>query len=111
MKETLAVIPGSVPNLINLPQGCKFAPRCPYVKEEICTSKTPDLREIASGHRARCYMRFPETAHHWAGVAKADWHFQGDEVLIDESSAQPPLEPPSTPYKEAGGLFRNPGRK
>ena len=111
MKETLAVIPGSVPNLINLPQGCKFAPRCPYVKEEICTSKTPDLREIAAGHRARCYMRFPETAQHWAGVAKADWHFQGDEVLIDESPAQPPPEPPSPLYKAAGGLFRNPGRK
>lgn len=83
MKDTLAVIPGSVPNLINLPQGCKFAPRCPYVKEEICTVQTPDLREVAPGHRARCYMRFPETAHHWAGVAKADWHFQGDEVLVE----------------------------
>lgn len=83
IKETLAVIPGSVPNLINLPQGCKFAPRCPYVKEEICTAKTPELREVEPGHRARCYMRFPETAHHWAGVEKADWEFRGDEVLVE----------------------------
>ncbi len=83
MKETLAVIPGSVPNLIHLPQGCKFAPRCPYVKEEICTANTPDLRDIALNHRARCYMRFPETAHHWAGVGKADWQFKGDEVLVE----------------------------
>lgn len=83
MRDTLAVIPGSVPNLVNLPTGCKFAPRCPYVKEEICTVQTPDLRDVAPGHRARCYMRFPETAHHWAGVAKADWHFQGDEVLVE----------------------------
>ena len=82
-KETLAVIPGSVPNLLHLPQGCKFAPRCPYVKEEICTVETPDLREIAPHHSARCYMHFPETAHHWAGVEKADWQFKGDEVLVE----------------------------
>lgn len=85
-KEALAVIPGSVPNLINLPPGCKFAPRCPYVKEEICTKATPDLREIEPRHQARCYMRFPETAHYWAGVKKADWQFEGDEVLVEETS-------------------------
>jgi len=85
-KETLAVIPGSVPNLINLPPGCKFAPRCPYVKEEICTKETPDLREVEAKHQARCYMRFPETAHYWAGVKKADWQFEGDEVLVEETS-------------------------
>jgi hypothetical protein len=28
-------------------------------------------------------MRFPETAHHWAGVEKADWEFRGDEVLVE----------------------------
>lgn len=83
MKETLAVIPGSVPNLIHLPQGCKFAPRCPYVKEEICTTNAPDLCQVAPNHSARCYMRFPETAHHWAGVEKADWQFKGDEVLVE----------------------------
>lgn len=110
IKDTLAVIPGSVPNLINLPQGCKFAPRCPYVKEAICTVKTPDLREISPGHQARCYMRFPETAHHWAGVAKADWQFQGDEVLVDDSPAQPPTEPPSSVYEKAGLAFREPTR-
>jgi oligopeptide/dipeptide ABC transporter ATP-binding protein len=82
-KETLAVIPGSVPNLISLPPGCKFAPRCPYVKEEICTAETPDLREVEPGHRVRCYMRFPETEHLWAGVKPATWHFEGDEVFVE----------------------------
>ncbi len=88
MKETLAVIPGSVPNLLHLPTGCKFAPRCPYVKEEICIKETPELREVMPGHQARCYMRFPETAHHWAGVEKADWKFQGDEVLVSDEAFQ-----------------------
>ncbi|MBX3013242.1 MAG: ABC transporter ATP-binding protein [Caldilineaceae bacterium] len=85
MKETLAVIPGSVPNLINLPPGCKFAPRCPYVKEAICTVQTPELREVTPGHQARCFMRFPETAHYWAGTEKADWQFEGDEVLVSSN--------------------------
>lgn len=86
MKETLAVIPGSVPNLINLPPGCKFAPRCPYVIEAVCTAATPELKEVEAGHRARCYMRFPETAHHWAGVKQTDWHFEGDEVFVENAT-------------------------
>lgn len=81
VRDTLAVIPGSVPNLINLPPGCKFAPRCPYAKE-MCTQAVPTLQEVEPGHKVRCYMRFPETAEHWAGVGKADWHFFGDEVMV-----------------------------
>ena len=86
MKETLAVIPGSVPNLIHLPPGCKFAPRCPYVKAEICTKETPDLREVEPGHQVRCYMRLPETAHYWAGVERTDWRFMGEEVFVETAS-------------------------
>jgi len=41
-KEALKNIPGSVPNLINPPSGCRFHPRCPYAKE-ICSKKEPDL--------------------------------------------------------------------
>jgi peptide/nickel transport system ATP-binding protein len=85
-KETLAVIPGSVPNLISLPQGCKFAPRCPYSKE-LCTGETPALVEVEPGHSVRCYMRHPDTRHHWAGVKRTDWRFTGDEVFV---------EPPAT---------------
>ena len=39
--------------------------------------------EVEAKHQARCYMRFPETAHYWAGVEKADWKFKGDEVLVE----------------------------
>ncbi len=45
VRDALAVIPGSVPDLINLPPGCKFSPRCPYVKE-ICTQQDPPLVQI-----------------------------------------------------------------
>lgn len=81
VRATLAVIPGSVPNLVNLPPGCKFAPRCPYVKD-ICVQREPELVEVEPGHKVRCLMRQAETKAEWAGVGKADWHFVGDEVLI-----------------------------
>jgi peptide/nickel transport system ATP-binding protein len=87
-KETLAVIPGSVPNLISLPAGCKFSPRCPYVKEEVCTAETPDLREVEPGHQVRCYMRFPETQHLWAGVKQATWQFEGDEIFVEPTATE-----------------------
>jgi peptide/nickel transport system ATP-binding protein len=81
VRESLAVIPGSVPNLINLPSGCKFHPRCPYAKE-YCTERVPELLEVKPGHRVRCFMRHPETAHMWAGVQKATWHFEGTEERV-----------------------------
>jgi len=59
VKEKLEVIPGSVPNLIDLPEGCKFAPRCQARKEndlEICTEQEPDLIEVGSGHTVRCWL-------------------------------------------------------
>ncbi|MBO9368308.1 MAG: ABC transporter ATP-binding protein [Chloroflexi bacterium] len=58
-KERLAVIPGSVPNLINLPPGCRFAPRCQArVKYglKICEQEMPALQEITPGHRVRCWL-------------------------------------------------------
>jgi peptide/nickel transport system ATP-binding protein len=59
MSERLDVIPGSVPNLVNLPPGCRFAPRCRAREEynlEICTRIEPSLEEIETGHDARCWL-------------------------------------------------------
>ncbi len=59
VRERLEVIPGSVPNLINLPSGCRFAPRCKARMQynlSICTDKRPDLIEVAKGHRVRCWL-------------------------------------------------------
>ncbi len=93
VQENLAVIPGSVPNLIDLPPGCKFAARCPYAKD-LCVEIEPQLVEIEPGHRARCLMRDPATSHHWAGVERTDWRFEGDEVFVEAESTEgaSPLE-------------------
>lgn len=59
IKDRLEVIPGNVPNLINLPAGCKFAPRCRARVEHnltICTDKEPDLIEAQVNHTVRCWL-------------------------------------------------------
>ena len=51
--ESLNTIPGVVPNLLHLPSGCSFSPRCDCC-EESCRCKHPDLREIRPGHLSCC---------------------------------------------------------
>ncbi len=51
----LTAIPGLVPNLLELPVGCKFAPRCSKAVGE-CWPTEPELREIRPGHWARCIL-------------------------------------------------------
>lgn len=55
----LVAIPGSVPNLVDLPAGCKFAPRCLArieQKLEICTQEEPNLIEVSPNHKVRCWL-------------------------------------------------------
>jgi oligopeptide/dipeptide ABC transporter ATP-binding protein len=59
IKDKLDVIPGTVPNLVNLPPGCRFAPRCQSrIKYAltICTEVKPELEEVKPGHFVRCYL-------------------------------------------------------
>ncbi len=53
--EKLETIPGSVPNLIDPPTGCRFHPRCP-IKEEICEKEKPILREIRTDRYVSCHL-------------------------------------------------------
>ena len=50
----LAEIPGIVPSLQNLPQGCVFAPRCTYATDR-CRAEFPPLEEKRSGHWVACW--------------------------------------------------------
>ena len=57
--DTLETIPGVVPALIDLPKGCRFAARCAARIEHdlaICTEQGPELEEVASGHKVRCWL-------------------------------------------------------
>ncbi len=58
-KDMLASIPGNVPNLIDLPPGCRFAPRCQARIDnglEICLEENPKLLPAAPRHTARCWL-------------------------------------------------------
>jgi oligopeptide/dipeptide ABC transporter ATP-binding protein len=54
INEPLKVIPGQVPNLTRIPQGCPFHPRCSYAREE-CRTERPRLKEV-SGHKVACVL-------------------------------------------------------
>ena len=67
IKERLEVIPGTVPNLVNLPAGCRFAPRCKARIDhqlQICTEVEPDLIPNAAGHLVRCWLYQDHDGHH-----------------------------------------------
>jgi len=61
-KSTLISIPGSPPDLIQLPTGCKFHPRCPLADERT-RREEPELTEVESGHHVACW--------HWSHAREA----------------------------------------
>ncbi len=71
LKERLDVIPGTVPNLINQPDCCRFAPRCQAriaYQLAICTEKEPDLIEALPNHTVRCWL-YQDDVNHRAPLA------------------------------------------
>lgn len=65
--EELSSIPGSPPDLIHLPSGCKFHPRCPFATDQ-CIQQEPELQVVGDQHAAAC------------------WHWQAVEQEIERSS-------------------------
>lgn len=53
-KYELISIPGYPPDLLNPPQGCRFADRCPFA-EPRCKDEEPEARELSLGHRVACH--------------------------------------------------------
>ena len=51
----LKPIRGMSPSLIDLPNGCRFHPRCDHA-EEICKNRHPEMGEIENGHYVRCFL-------------------------------------------------------
>jgi len=59
-KERLVPIDGQPPNLISLPPGCSFVPRCSY-RMEICSKERPELRSVADRHFTACWANIGES--------------------------------------------------
>lgn len=58
-REKIGEIPikGEVTSPIDLPKGCRFRPRCLYVKD-ICKKKEPELIEVSKNHYVACHLYF-----------------------------------------------------
>ena len=54
-RDRLDYIPGMVPNMFELPEGCYFVPRCKYC-QEICRHEKPQMQEVGPGHMAACHF-------------------------------------------------------
>ena len=58
----LDAIPGAVPHPLDLPKGCKFAPRCKYCQQR-CLEEEPELTEVVPGQQVRCFYARKEERH------------------------------------------------
>ena len=63
----LDAIPGAVPHPLDLPKGCKFAPRCKYCTEK-CKEEEPALVEVMPGQQVRCF--YPRKEERYANLNK-----------------------------------------
>ena len=64
-QERLRPIAGAPPSLINVPGGCAFHPRCPYVDKvpgSACSTVIPQLERAQTGHTVRCHIPSKERA-------------------------------------------------
>ena len=59
--QRLVPIAGAPPDLLDLPDGCPFLPRCRYAVS-VCARENPGLRVITRGHRVACWVDVPEHA-------------------------------------------------
>ena len=73
-RTDLAVIPGNVPNLIDLPPGCRFAPRCAArepLDVRIAEQVHPELRPLGPDHDVRCWLYHDATGALMPDIAAA----------------------------------------
>ena len=64
--EKLEPIPGTVPNPLYVPEGCRFAPRCKYCQER-CKTEEPELLPVEDGHLVGCFYAEKEVRKSHAG--------------------------------------------
>ena len=85
-RELLTGIPGSPPDPISPPPGCRFAPRCVFAKD-ICNEKDPPLVEIGANHFSACHFASDVFAGKLSATNKvAD---RSSEIRHGSSSLQP----------------------
>ena len=82
--ERLTPIEGNVPDLIDMPDGCHFAPRCPWAEPECESGEIPSLEHGPADvdHRAKCVMaEFDTSTYGTDGVVAERDHEIGDTLV------------------------------
>ncbi len=100
-KERLNVIEGTVPDLIDLPMGCRFAPRCKAREEHdlmICMEKIPDHRPVLTDHTIRCWLYQDQDEH----KAPLSAHIQSLDIARKEPAIMVGQKNDLTKEKENG---------
>ncbi|SFG61189.1 peptide/nickel transport system ATP-binding protein [Halopelagius inordinatus] len=85
-KDRLTPIEGNVPDLVDMPDGCHFAPRCPWATEECTSGEIPFLQHGGDDvdHRAKCILEdFDESEYGSEGLAADADHRLRDEPLVE----------------------------
>ncbi len=79
-KPRLAVIPGTVPDLSQLPEGCKFNPRCAQAFGR-CRAERPEMLEVAPGHQVACFLyETPPISGEMSGEVSPDARREQEEL-------------------------------
>ena len=65
--KRLLSIPGFVPPLDRLPEGCSFHPRCPFA-EDICKTEVPQLEMVTPGHYSACFLDTKRGRKKWQWI-------------------------------------------
>ncbi|MCL6442850.1 MAG: ABC transporter ATP-binding protein [Alicyclobacillus sp.] len=77
--NSMRPIQGSPPNLLQLPTGCAFHPRCPLAME-ICKESIPQLIDVAGGHLSACFLSERVTQGQAAAWTEAGMRSKGGQM-------------------------------
>lgn len=70
--SALTPIDGTPPDLINMPTGCPFHPRCSYVTGR-CAQTMPEMRKVAEEHMVACWVDVPQASVVMVQDAELEW--------------------------------------
>ena len=87
-RDRLDTIPGRMPDLIEMPPGCNFHPRCPYA-EEVCTRREPPLVDTDTGEPADVTDHDSQVAACLAHTGELDGRLDYEVTVRDDTPSRP----------------------
>ncbi|THE65065.1 ABC transporter ATP-binding protein [Salinadaptatus halalkaliphilus] len=82
-QQDLISIPGSPPDLSEVPAGCRFVERCPFATET-CTTSHPPLENVGADHHSACYRHEDIEQLREQAQLRESWHRDGSQPTIEQ---------------------------